>query len=219
VVTAADTVEVAQAEVEPAAAGAAGAKAAGAKPGPNQTSFFGDKTFPSGRPIRGGHCSARFIGELIMDKTSGGAGVAQGNTEQRLNELKQKYASVLNLIQQQGIRLSHVHVQDDKLFIQGVAPSEDAKNQVWNQIKLVNPQYNDLTADITVEAGGNTGGSSGSQGAGQTYTVQSGDTLSKIAKQFYGDANQYMKIFQANSDKLKDPDKIQVGQVLTIPSK
>jgi nucleoid-associated protein YgaU len=154
-----------------------------------------------------------------MDKPSGGAGVAQGNTEQRLTELKQKYASVLNLIQQQGIRLSHVHVQDDKLFIQGVAPSEDAKNQVWNQIKLVNPQYNDLTADITVEAGSNTGASGGSQSAGQTYTVQSGDTLSKIAKQFYGDANQYMKIFQANSDKLKDPDKIQVGQVLTIPSK
>lgn len=158
----------------------------------------------------------------MFDKASGGAGVAQGNTEQRLNELKQKYSSVLNMIQQQGIRLSHVHVQDDKLFIQGAAPSEDAKNQVWNQIKLVNPQYNDITADITVEAGADSGTrnrTEGGQAGGQSYTVQAGDTLSKISKQFYGDANQYMKIFQANSDKLKDPDKIQVGQVLTIPSK
>ena len=51
----------------------------------------------------------------------------------------------------------------------------------------------------------------------QYYTVVSGDTLSKISKQFYGDANEYMRIFYANQDKLKDPDKIQVGQVLNIP--
>ncbi len=50
------------------------------------------------------------------------------------------------------------------------------------------------------------------------YTVQSGDTLSKIAKAHLGDANAYMKIFEANKDKLSDPDKIQVGQVLTIPT-
>ena len=50
------------------------------------------------------------------------------------------------------------------------------------------------------------------------YTVVSGDTLSKISKQYYGDANQYMKIFEANKDKLKDPDQIQVGQELKIPA-
>ncbi|KXK53152.1 MAG: LysM domain/BON superfamily protein [Chlorobi bacterium OLB5] len=57
-------------------------------------------------------------------------------------------------------------------------------------------------------------------GAGKTertYVVQSGDTLSKIAKQYYGDANKYMDIFNANKDKLSDPDKIQVGQELIIP--
>jgi len=48
--------------------------------------------------------------------------------------------------------------------------------------------------------------------------VQKGDTLSKISKQFYGDANKYKKIFDANKDQLKDPDKIQPGQVLRIPS-
>ena len=66
-------------------------------------------------------------------------------------------------------------------------------------------------------------GSAGAQqqgGASQsTYTVQKGDTLSKISKEFYGDANQYMKIFEANRDQLKDPDKIQIGQVLKIPGK
>ena len=52
----------------------------------------------------------------------------------------------------------------------------------------------------------------------QNYTVQSGDTLSKISKQFYGDANRYMKIFDANKDQLKDPNTIKPGQVLRIPA-
>ena len=51
----------------------------------------------------------------------------------------------------------------------------------------------------------------------RTYMVQSGDTLSKIAKQYYGDSNRYMDIFNANKDKLSNPDKIQVGQELVIP--
>jgi nucleoid-associated protein YgaU len=49
--------------------------------------------------------------------------------------------------------------------------------------------------------------------------VQAGDTLSKISKQFYGDANKYMEIFKANQDQLTDPNKIQVGQTLKIPAK
>ena len=54
---------------------------------------------------------------------------------------------------------------------------------------------------------------------GQYYTVKSGDTLSKISKQFYGDANQYMKIFEANKPMLSNPDKIYPGQKLRIPPK
>ena len=50
------------------------------------------------------------------------------------------------------------------------------------------------------------------------YTVQSGDNLSKIAKEVYGDANQYPKIFEANKPMLKDPDEIFPGQVLRIPA-
>lgn len=50
------------------------------------------------------------------------------------------------------------------------------------------------------------------------YTVESGDTLSKIAKQFYGDANAYNRIFEANKPMLSDPDKIYPGQTLRIPA-
>ncbi len=52
----------------------------------------------------------------------------------------------------------------------------------------------------------------------QTYTVQSGDTLSKISERYYGNSHDYMKIFNANKDKLNDPDEIEVGQELTIPT-
>jgi len=53
--------------------------------------------------------------------------------------------------------------------------------------------------------------------APRTYTVAKGDTLSKIAKHHYGDANKWRKIFEANTDILKDPDRIFPGQVLKIP--
>jgi nucleoid-associated protein YgaU len=50
------------------------------------------------------------------------------------------------------------------------------------------------------------------------YTVVKGDTLSKIAKEQYGNANQYMRIFEANKPMLAHPDKIYPGQVLRIPT-
>ena len=53
----------------------------------------------------------------------------------------------------------------------------------------------------------------------QTYTVVKGDTLSKIAKQFYGNANKWRPIFEANTDQLDNPDRIKPGQVLKIPAK
>ena len=53
---------------------------------------------------------------------------------------------------------------------------------------------------------------------GRTYTVKAGDTLSKIAKEFYGDPNQWKKIQQTNADLIRDPDKIQPGWTLQIPA-
>jgi nucleoid-associated protein YgaU len=56
------------------------------------------------------------------------------------------------------------------------------------------------------------------QPAEQTYTVVSGDSLSKIAKKVYGDPNHWRRIFDANQDQIKDPDEIFPGQTLKIPS-
>lgn len=146
------------------------------------------------------------------------AALKQPKAEQRFNELKQKYQTVLTMADQQHIQFQNLHVQDDKLYIKGTAPSDDAKNKFWDQIKLVSPTMEDITADIAVDQsvaqGAAVGGSS--QGS-QTYTVKAGDTLSKVSKQFYGNPNDYMRIFYANRDKLRDPDKIQIGQELVIP--
>ena len=143
----------------------------------------------------------------------------QEGAQKRFNDLKLKYTSVLNTADQQHIQFQNLHVQDDKLYIKATAPSEEARNTFWDQIKLVNPNADDITADISVDTsramGAAAGGGAG-QG-GQTYTVKAGDTLSKISKEFYKDANEYMRIFYANRTTLKDPDKIQIGQQLTIP--
>jgi nucleoid-associated protein YgaU len=144
-------------------------------------------------------------------------------TDQRFEQLKQKYQPVQNAMSQNQVRLQNLNMQGDKLFMRAEAPSEQAKNKVWDEIKLVDASYSDLIADITVNesvqaprtqtAGATIGGGQGTK----IYTVQAGDSLSKISKQFYGNANQYMKIFEANRDRLDDPDKIRVGQQLIIP--
>ena len=61
------------------------------------------------------------------------------------------------------------------------------------------------------------GGSSTAPAGGKTYTVKSGDSLSKIAKQFYGDGANWKKIHAANADKIPNPDLIHPGLQLTIP--
>jgi len=133
-----------------------------------------------------------------------------------LEQMKQKNAAVWKTAEQQQVRLSHVNIQDNKLLIQGVAPSEQAKNKVWDQIKVVNPNWaQELIVDISVDP---TAQPATSGSADRTYTVQSGDTLGKISKQFYGNANEYMKIFEANRDLLSDPNKINPGQSLKIPA-
>ena len=141
--------------------------------------------------------------------------------DQQLNQLKGKYQSVIDTIQKGGSRLMNVHIEGGKLLIRAAAPNQDVKNQIWNQIKAVDSSFSDLTADIQVDSSlpqpQQAGGGDGSRSRQQTYKVQSGDSLSKIAKQFYGNANEYNKIFEANRDKLNDPNKIMPGQELVIP--
>jgi nucleoid-associated protein YgaU len=103
----------------------------------------------------------------------------------------------------------------------------DVKNRVWNQIKLIDASFNDLICDLSVSQqqptaaqspATMTAGVSVSGGQNQRrYVVKRGDTLSKISQDFYGDANQYMKIFNANRSLLRDPNAISPGQELLIP--
>jgi nucleoid-associated protein YgaU len=135
----------------------------------------------------------------------------------RLEQLKIKYQSVLNFIQSQGVQLQNLNLEGDKLLIRASAPTADLKNRVWDQIKLVDPNFSDLIADIQTPAAAAAAAGASSTPAARSYTVQPGDSLSKISKQFYGNASMYMKIFEANKDKLDDPDKIRAGMDLRIP--
>jgi nucleoid-associated protein YgaU len=103
--------------------------------------------------------------------------------------------------------------RDGKLYFKGVVQNQDEVNKIWDAIKTVPDWRNDIVAEVTIDPNAKQAAA-----AGSTYTVKSGDTLSKIAKEHLGDANAYMKIFNANKDQLTDPDKIKPGQVLKIPT-
>jgi nucleoid-associated protein YgaU len=145
-------------------------------------------------------------------------------SDQHFEQLKQKYQPVQNAMAQHQVRLQNVNMQGDKLFMRAEAPSQEAKNRVWDVIKLVDSSYSsDLIAEITVIESAQvprtqTAGAGVSGGkSSRTYTVQAGDSLSKISKQFYGNANEYMKIFEANRTRLSNPNEIRPGQQLIIP--
>ena len=99
--------------------------------------------------------------------------------------------------------------REGKLYFKGTTQTQEEANKIWDAIKTIPDWKTEIVADIQATGGG--------AAAPQTHTVKAGDTLSKIAKQYLGDANAYMEIFNANKDQLKDPDKIQPGQVLKIP--
>jgi nucleoid-associated protein YgaU len=105
--------------------------------------------------------------------------------------------------------------RDGKLYFKGTTQTQAEANQIWDAIKTVPDWRTDIVADIQATGGG---AEAGAAGGAQTYTVKPGDTLSKIAKEHLGDANAYMKIFNANKDQLQDPDKIKPGQVLKLPA-
>ena len=114
----------------------------------------------------------------------------------------------------QGLKADGLDVKYDgatqTVTVSGIAPDQATKEKIvlcCGNVSSV-AKVNDL---LTVASGGE---------AESTYhEVKSGDTLSKIAKEAYGDANAYMKIFEANKPMLSNPDKIYPGQKLRIPPK
>jgi nucleoid-associated protein YgaU len=124
-----------------------------------------------------------------------------------LNQLKQKYTPVINTIQSfsaEGAKIDDVSLDGDKLHLKASVPSPVVANRVWDEIKKVDSTYADLHHEIATT------------GSTQSYTIQSGDNLSKVSKHFYGDPNKYEKIAQANN--IADANKISAGQTITIPA-
>ena len=124
-----------------------------------------------------------------------------------LDQLKQKYQPVLALFDHfapQGAQLQQVALDGDKLLVQGTVPSTVIANRIWDTIKQVDPSYSDLHHAIATTGG-----------AEQPYTVAAGDNLSKISQYFYGSANHYQQIAQANG--ISDPNKIRVGEQIQVP--
>ncbi len=121
--------------------------------------------------------------------------------------LQNKYQSLVNAAKSAGAQNLQVREQNNVLYIDGQVPSEAVKKQLWDEYNRIDPDYRagDLVLNLEVAAG-----------AAQEYEVVSGDSLSKIGQR-YGVS--WKEIYEANRDKIKDPDLIQPGWKLKIPAK
>ena len=127
---------------------------------------------------------------------------------------KQAADAVLAYIKTQNLNVQNLNVMYDRasmtITISGVAADQATREKVMlccgnvGAVEHVNDQ-------MTVAAASTTAAEA------RYYTVKSGDTLSKISKEMYGDANKYTVIFEANKPMLKDPDQIYPGQMLRVP--
>ncbi|QIE60843.1 LysM peptidoglycan-binding domain-containing protein [Rasiella rasia] len=123
--------------------------------------------------------------------------------------VKAKYQNVLNLGEKLNIQNGDVKVDGNKLHITGTANTQYEKNLLWDEIKAAGGENpSDIMADIKVA----------DTTVYARHTVESGESLSKIAKHYYKDPMKYNAIFEANRDILKNPDMIHPGQELVIPN-
>src|ERR1044071_8787263 len=124
---------------------------------------------------------------------------------------RDKYQSLIDLANQSGVSNLQVSEDGDVLHVNGTAPSEEVKQQLWDEYNRIDPDMRSGDLVMSLEVGGGGGGSEDS------YTVKSGDSLSKIG-QHHGVA--WREIYEANKDVIgDDPDKIILGQKLRIPRK
>jgi nucleoid-associated protein YgaU len=122
--------------------------------------------------------------------------------------LQEKYKALIDAAGAGGVNALQVREQDGVLYIDGVAPDSQAKQKLWDLYETINPDFrdSDLVLNLAVAAGGE-----------ETYIVKSGDNLSKIARKYPGLS--WKDIYEANKDKIKNPDLIQPGWELKIPAK
>lgn len=123
--------------------------------------------------------------------------------------IKAKYQDVLDLGEKLNIKNGDVKEEDGQLKMWGTAETQYEKDLIWDKIKEIGGESPaDIMADIKVE-----------DTSVYTYhTVEKGESLSKISKHYYSDPMKYQKIFEANRDKLDNPDMIHPGQRLVIPN-
>lgn len=123
--------------------------------------------------------------------------------------IKSKYQSVLDLGEKLNIQNGDVKEENGQLKVWGTAKTQYEKNLLWDEIKRIGGENpTDIMADIKVA----------DTSVYAHHTVKSGETLSKIAKQYYNDPNKYNAIFEANRGKLKSADLIHPGDELVIPN-
>ena len=127
--------------------------------------------------------------------------------------LREKYNHAIQVAKSVGMQ-GNADERDGKLYFKGTTKTQQDANKIWDAIKTVGEWSKEVVADIQATADHT---ASVVAEAGRTYTVKAGDTLSRIAKDLFGNADAYHKIFDANRDQLADPDKIKPGQVLKIP--
>jgi nucleoid-associated protein YgaU len=122
-------------------------------------------------------------------------------------------ADVASALQKSGVTVYGLTVQGT--MVSGTVGTGEERVKAVQAIQQAAP---DAQVNIQVNAGFATQeAASGGSGGGRTYTVKSGDSLSKIAKEVYGDASEWKKIHEANKAAIPNPDLIHPGQELQIP--
>jgi nucleoid-associated protein YgaU len=119
------------------------------------------------------------------------------------------------LVQNAGLQVDGLDIQvhDDTATVHGQAHSQADREKIVLMVGNIDGVGHVDDRLAVLQNASNLG----AQQPSEYYTVKSGDTLSKIAKHYYGDANKYPQIFEANRPMLSDPDKIYPGQMLRIP--
>ncbi|KUJ62827.1 peptidoglycan-binding protein [Flavobacteriaceae bacterium CRH] len=120
--------------------------------------------------------------------------------------LQDKYKELTDLATNLGIANLQVREQDNVLYVDGTAKSADDKEKLWDAYGKIDPEFRSADVVMNIEV---------SQGTTTDYTVKSGDSLSKIGKEH---GVSWQTIYEANKDVIKNPDLIQPGWKLKIPT-